>query len=387
MASLRFWALTAALLLAGCATPVNVHYDASKPHHRPDGFRNHGAFEHERFGAFLKWKTQQWSNGGPAQARQPTPVVEPDLNFLRTNARAGAAMQPAATWIGHATVLMQMGGLNVLTDPMFSDRPMPVDWGIGPMRAQPPGVALAQLPRIDLVVISHNHYDHLDEKSVRALNVQAGGPPLFAVPLGLKRWFTEVGITNVIELDWWQHHTLQGPAGPVEVHCTPVQHWSARSLRDGRMQSLWAGWAIFASDFHFYFAGDTGYSGDFKRTREHFRGRQGEQGFDFAAIPIGAYEPRWFMQQQHVNPEEAIFIHRDVAARRSLGVHWGTFLLADEALDRPPEELAEMRERHGVAEAEFFVMAVGQTKSLPRRSPLSGVNRVSAVSAPSPAVR
>lgn len=354
-------------LLVACATPPNPHYDASKAHHRPDGFRNLAEFDPDRLGALLRWKTDQWRNGGPPAPRTPTPVVAPDLAFIQANAKAGAAMQPAATWIGHSTVLMQMGGLNLLTDPMFSDRASPVEWGIGPQRAQAPGLRLDQLPHIDAVVISHNHYDHLDEKSVRALQAQSGGSPLFLVPLGLKRWFADIGITRVIELDWWQSHTLAGGTGAVEIHSTPVQHWSARSLRDGRMQSLWSGWAVLAPDFHFYYAGDTGYSDDFKRTREHFRARQGPRGFDFAAIPIGAYEPRWFMRQQHVNPEEAIFIHRDVAAQRSLGVHWGTFLLADEALDRPPEELAEMRQRHGVADDEFFVLAVGQTQVLPRR--------------------
>ena len=364
-------ALAASLVVAAglwaCATPVNVHYDPGKPHHRSDGFRNLEAFEHERFGEFVRWKWQQWKNGGPPAAQAPTPVVEPDLTFIGRNARAGAAMQPAATWIGHSTVLMQFGGINLLTDPMFSERPMPVDIGLGPARTQAPGVRLPQLPRIDLVVISHNHYDHLDQKSVVALNAQAGGPPQFVVPLGLKRWFNEQGIERVVELDWWQTHAVSGPAGPVEVVLTPVKHWSARSVRDGRMQSLWGGYAVFAPDFHFYFAGDTGYSGDFKRTREHFRSRQGAQGFDFAAIPIGAYEPRWFMRQQHVNPEEAVHIHQDVAARASLGVHWGTFILADEAPDQPPRDLAAARLKHGLQENDFFVLAVGQTRLLPRR--------------------
>lgn len=369
------WALAALAAaavvgLVACATPVNVHYDAAKPHHRPDGFRNLEHFEHERFSEFLRWRWQQWRNGTPPVAQAPTPVVVPDLEFIHRNARAGVAMEPAATWIGHSTVLVQFGGINLLTDPMFSERPMPVDIGIGPARTQPPGVRLPQLPRIDLVVISHNHYDHLDEKSVLALNAQPGGPPQFVVPLGIKRWFNDLGIARVVELDWWQSHFLTGTSnasGPIEVVLTPVKHWSARSIRDGRMQSLWGGYAVLAPDFHFYFAGDTGYSGDFKRTREHFRSRQGDRGFDFAAIPIGAYEPRWFMRQQHVNPEEAVFIHRDVAAKASLGVHWGTFILADEAPDQPPKDLAAARKAHGLGEDEFFVLAVGQTRRFPKR--------------------
>lgn len=332
------------------------------PHHRDGRFQNN-YFDLAPRGLLemMQWQLQAARAGLPKPPASPIPRVAPDLAFLRANASAGAAMLPAATWIGHATVLLQMGGLNVLTDPIFSERAAPVQWA-GPKRAQPPGVAMAELPRIDAVVISHNHYDHCDVASLQGLNLQAGGPPLFLVPLGLKAWLADIGVTNAVELDWWQAHSLGG----VEIVFTPVQHWSARGLTD-RLKTLWGGWAFFAPDFHAYFAGDTGYSKDFADIRARFAPRQAAGGFDLALIPVGAYEPRWFMIEQHVNPDEAVRMHQDLGARRSLGIHWGTFELTDESLDEPPKALAAARRQKGVAQTDFDVTAIGQTLRLPRR--------------------
>ena len=270
-------------------------------------------------------------------------------------------MQPAVTWIGHASALVQAGGINVLTDPVFSERASPLSF-IGPRRAQPPGLALAQLPHIDAVLVSHNHYDHLDEASVLALNRQAGGPPLFIVPLGLKAWLAGLGIDNAVELDWWHSQRV----GESEVVLTPVQHWSGRGLTD-RLATLWGGYAVFSPGFQWYFSGDTGYSKDFADIRQRFASRQQAGGFDIALLAVGAYEPRWFMASQHVNPTEAVQIHRDLGAKRSLGVHWGTFELTDEPLDQPPRDLATASRAAGLAEGEFFVLAVGETRRLPPR--------------------
>jgi N-acyl-phosphatidylethanolamine-hydrolysing phospholipase D len=268
-----------------------------------------------------------------------------------------------------ATPLAQLGGLTLLTDPIFSERASPVGFA-GPRRHQPPGVAAADLPHVDLVLVSHNHYDHLDEASAAALNGQPGGPPLFVVPLGLKPWLAQKGIANAVELDWWQGHTVTAPAGAVEVMLVPAQHWSARGLND-RMKTLWGGFAVFAPDCHLFYAGDTGYSRDFSDMRTHFADRQSEAnggGFDIALLPIGAYEPRWFMKTQHVNVEEAVKIHQDLGAKRSLGVHWGTFELTDEPLDEPPRALTTEREKRGLKEEEFFVIPIGATTRLPRRT-------------------
>ena len=355
-------ALAVTLPVAAHAAAAEPAPPAAPPHHRDGEFQNNYVdFEPKGLLELLRWRWQAARDGLPQPPREPTATVPPDLAFIHANARAGKAMQPAVTWIGHATVLAQMGGMNVVTDPMFSQRASPFTWA-GPQRLQPPGLSLAQLPRIDVVLVSHNHYDHLDEASVRALNGQVGGPPLFVVPLGLKAWLAGIGIEDAVELDWWQSHR----AGPLEIVLTPVQHWSGRHLTD-RMQTLWGGFAVLAPDLHLFFAGDTGYSKDFSDIRERLAPRQRDRGFDIALIPVGAYEPRWFMAPQHVNPEEAVRMHLDLGAKRTLGVHWGTFELSDESLDAPPRALARARHALGVPDSAFFVMAIGETRTLPRR--------------------
>jgi len=342
------------LLLAGCGTQANPRYDPTRPHHTPDGFRN--LDPDARIGeGFWRWQWARRMAGlpPPPAASHRDWRVAPDLALL--HAPAG---NPSITWIGHATVLLRLGGINVLTDPHFSERASPVGFA-GPKRFHPPGVALADLPDIHAVVISHSHYDHLDVDSVRQLHQRSGGSLHFFVPLGLKAWFADLGIDTVTELDWWEQGELDG----VRFTLTPVQHWSARSLFD-RNRTLWGGWAIHAPDFNFYFAGDTGYSADFRETAR----RLGP--FDLAALPIGAYAPRWFMRAQHVDPAEAVQIHRDLGARQSLGVHWGAFEMADEAIDQAPRDLAAVRQAAGLAEDAFFVLRVGETRRLER--PLGG---------------
>jgi len=353
-------------MLASCASAGEQNAPAEPQREAPHYQNNYIEFQPKGLAKLMQWKLEAMRQGLPRPPVSPIPAVSPNLDFIRSNATAGSAMAPAITWIGHATVLAQLGGLNVLTDPIFSERASPLSY-LGPKRAQPPGVALAHLPRIDLVLISHNHYDHLDQASVRALNAQPGGPPLFIVPRGNGAWMAQAGIDNVVELGWWQSHRI----GAVEVVMTPVQHWSGRTLSD-RLATLWGGYAVFAPDLHLYYAGDTGYSRDFAGTRERFASRQSASqggGFDVALIPIGGYEPRWFMQDQHVNPAEAVRIHVDLNAKRSVGVHWGTFELTDESLDEPPQKLAEERKAQGVADDDFSVLAIGATRRIPRRSP------------------
>jgi N-acyl-phosphatidylethanolamine-hydrolysing phospholipase D len=301
--------------------------------------------------------------GLPKPPATPIPRVPPDLDVVHGYAHAGGV--PAVTWIGHATALVQASGLNVLIDPIFSERASPFGF-VGPRRHQPPGLALAQLPRIDVVLVSHNHYDHLDDPSVKALSAQPDGPPVFIVPLGLAAWLRARGIQTAVELDWWESHRV----GTVEVVLVPAQHWSSRGLND-RMKTLWGGFAVFGHDLHWFYSGDTGYSRTFSDVREHFAQRQQAHaggGFDLALLPIGAYAPRWFMRAQHVDVEQALCIHRDLGAKRSMGVHWGTFELSDEPLDEPPQVLAKLRALHGVAEDEFFTLAIGETRRLPRRA-------------------
>lgn len=336
-------------LLAGCAgLQQNPYYDPAKPHHTPSGFRNPDS-DARIGGGFLRWQWERRLNRlpQPPGAAHRDWRVMPDLALLRS-----PALNPSVTWIGHATLLVRLGGINVLTDPHFSERASPVGFA-GPKRFQPPGVALADLPPIHAVIISHSHYDHLDVDSVRQLHQRSGGTLHFFVPLGLKPWFAGLGIETVTELDWWEHAELGG----VRFTLTPAQHWSARSLFD-RNRTLWGGWAIHAPDLRFLFIGDSGYSQDFSEIGR----RLGP--FDLAAIPVGAYEPRWFMRRQHVDPAEALRIHRDVRARQSVGVHWGTFEMSDESLDEPPRALAAARREAGTGEAEFFVLRVGETRRI-----------------------
>lgn len=325
------------------------------------GYKNNYALEvNKSFSDFFRWQWESWQS--EKVSSRPTPRVTADLALIKT------PTFPAVTWIGHATALVQASGLNVLVDPIFSDRASPVQL-FGPKRAQTPGVAMADLPDIDVVLISHNHYDHLDRSSVAQLDEKAkaaGKSTLFIVPLGLKVWFNDIGISTVVELDWWQRHEVKG----VDFHLTPVQHWSARGLND-RSATLWGGWAVLGKDFHWYYAGDTGYSRDFADTAKFFSQKQAEAlggGFDLALIPVGAYEPRWFMAPQHINPMEAVRIHQDIGAKRSIGIHWGTFQLTDEPLDQPPRDLAIARNVLGVKEADFSVLAIGETRQFAKRA-------------------
>lgn len=350
---------------------VVTHFGFSQPvagSNSPLRFQNNYLnFEPPGLFVFLKWRWNAFVDGQPKPPQTPTPKVDTDLAFVHTNSTAGALMQPAVTWIGHATALVQFAGLNTLTDPIFSERASPVSL-IGPKRSQLPAIALKDLPHIDLVLVSHNHYDHLDEASVRSLAAQAGGSPLFVVPAGVKTWFSSIGINNVVELKWWQSHFLQSPSGSVEIVLTPVQHWSGRSLTD-RMGSLWGGYAVFADRFHFFHTGDTSYSPDFKEIAKRFAERQPDSGFDLALIPIGAYAPRWFMKDQHVDPAEAVLIHKDLRVSQSVAYHWGTFSLSDEALDDPPAALATARQREGISDSSFAAIAIGETLKLsPRKT-------------------
>lgn len=338
-------------------------------HHTAHGFRNNYIESVTRgVGDLLRWQRARRRLHLPPPPTVPVPVQPADLEFVWRNARAGPAMQPAVTWLGHATALVQAGGINVLTDPIFSQRASPVQFA-GPQRAQAPGIALAALPHIDVVVISHNHYDHLDRGSIRALAAQRSGAPLFLAPLGLKAWLEREGAGSVVELDWWQHHDFGAATGAVEFHLTPAQHWSSRTLTD-RNRTLWGAWAVLSGDFHWYFSGDTGYSQDFADTRVHFAARQTAAaggGFDAALIAVGACLPRWFMQPQHVDVPEAVQLHLDLGAKHSIGVHWGTFALADDPLDHAIHELPRARALKGVADADFVLLPVGATAKFDKR--------------------
>ncbi|MDQ7783754.1 MAG: MBL fold metallo-hydrolase [Desulfomonilaceae bacterium] len=319
--------------------------DSMKAHHTRDGFRNIHKNVEPGFLGFLKWRWDRFWMDLPNPESFTFPMAKNDPSFLKSN-REHATL----TWIGHATVLVQMEGKNILTDPHFSDRASPVSW-IGPKRVVPPGLSLEDLPHVDIVVISHDHYDSLDTPTVRRLIERPGGDrTTFYVPLGLKAWFDGLGIKRVFELDWWEGRNEDG----LEIIAVPVHHWSKRGLIS-RNRTLWAGWVVKGQDFSFFFAGDSGYKPVFKEIGE----RLGP--FDLSVIPIGAYEPRWFMKYHHMSPSEAVRVHLDVGSKKSVGVHWGTFPLTDEPLDEPPRELAKARESYRLAEDEFVALKHGET--------------------------
>ncbi|HEY5647588.1 MAG TPA: MBL fold metallo-hydrolase, partial [Pseudomonadales bacterium] len=258
------------------------------------------------------------------------------------------------TWIGQATVLIQHGGVNVLTDPVFSDRASPLNFA-GPQRVAAPALRLDELPPIDAVVISHDHYDHLDAATIH----QLGNGPTYFVPLGLKAWLVQEGIdaTRVVELDWWQSGTLAAGRSTVTLTATPSQHVSGRTLTD-RNQRLWASWALQWQDFSVWFGGDTGYNDvQFRAIGERF-GR-----FDLGILPIGSYAPREYMKAVHLSPEDAVKVHHDIRADRSMAMHWGTFHLTAEPLFEPPMRLAAAVRTAGLGDGAIATFAIGESRA------------------------
>ena len=231
-------------------------------------------------------------------------------------------------WIGHSTFLIKKNNLVILTDPVFSERASPFK-RLGPKRLIPPAISLNELPKIDVVTISHNHYDHLDIRSLKKLS-KLNPNLIFLIPKGDIDIFNKKNIGNVKEFVWWEEISIDD----LIFTFTPVQHWSARGLFD-RNESLWGGWFIKSNDYSLYHAGDTGYSNDFIETQK----RLGSPKYAF--LPIGAYDPEWFMAASHVNPEDSIRIMKDLGAEFSFGMHWGTFTLTAEDTLEPPQRLKE----------------------------------------------
>jgi L-ascorbate metabolism protein UlaG (beta-lactamase superfamily) len=229
------------------------------------------------------------------------------------------------TVINHATVLLQVDGVNILTDPIWSDRTSPISF-IGPKRVHRPAVKFDDLPPIDLVVISHNHYDHLDIPTLKRLSNRYS--PKILVGLKNGELLTSEGIKNFVEMDWYQKIEFKG----LNITFLPNQHWSARGLFD-KFETLWGGYIVDSSKGAIYFAGDTGYGKFFKEIKESF------PNIILSFLPIGAYEPRWFMKPAHVNPKEAVQGHLELGSKHSVGIHFGTFQLTDEGRDEPVEAL------------------------------------------------
>ena len=260
-----------------------------------------------------------------------------------------------ATHVGQATFLLQFDGWNVLTDPIFSARASPVRWA-GPRRVRAPGLAFADLPRIDLVLLSHNHYDHMDLPSLRRIRRRWRAP--IVTGLGNGRYLRRHWVGGAIELDWWG---AIEPGPGVRVTYVPAQHWSKRGFFD-RRRMLWGGFVAETPAGRLYFAGDTGYPAQFGEIAR----RLGAP--DIALLPIGSYEPRWFMAGQHMNPDEAVRAHLDLGAGLSIAMHFATFHLTDEAIDAPVAALQTALAEHRVAPARFRVPEFGETLLWTRQS-------------------
>lgn len=250
------------------------------------------------------------------------------------------------TFINHSTFLIEGENICLITDPVFSDRASPLSWA-GPKRMRQPGLAFNGLPKVDMVLLSHNHYDHLDIVSCLALKQQFD--PLFIVPLGVKEYLSKEGITQIYELDWQQFYAMP----EIQITSVPAQHFSGRGLLD-RDRSLWCGYIIEYPAKKFYFAGDTGYHPTLFKEIGSTHGP-----FDLSLIPIGAHKPQWFMSPVHCSPAEAVLIHQETRSSLSIGMHFGTFPLADEGQDEPVSELKTALHVSGIDPAAFICLQEG----------------------------
>jgi L-ascorbate metabolism protein UlaG (beta-lactamase superfamily) len=287
------------------------------------------------------------------EAAQPRPPRAPYVpQYAEANLEAIKNLDSSKiqiTWIGHSTFLIQVAGVNIITDPIWSDRASPLSF-LGPKRHARPGMAFADLPKIDIVLISHTHYDHLDRPTIKKL----GTSPHYVMPTNVASWFAKLGIKNTAELSWWNNENV----GNIKISAVPAKHWSKRNLW-GTGDAGWNGYVIETPNGVIYFAGDTGYHAEyFKEIGRRFH------LIDLGLIPIGAYYPEWIFGRFHVNPREAVVIHQEIGAKRSIGMHWGTFKLTEEPLDEPPILLEREAAAANLASDEFTTMKIGETRLL-----------------------
>lgn len=333
------------LALAGCASEPKGQVDQPF-HHTADGFRNPPGSP-ARGGGFGDWANFFYRRFGPDED-----VPLPDGHVL-TNGEVHAGLNgpngaDSLTWLGHASFLLRINGRTILTDPFLSDHASPLP-PLGPKRFAPPGLRTNQLPPIDVVLLSHNHYDHLDLPTIEAL---AGKSKIqVVVPLGLAGYFTSRGYTEVHEIDWYDVIEVAG----LEVTALPAIHFSKRTFFDSN-RTLWTGYAIQGGGQRIYFAGDTAYGPIYQEL-----GRK-VAPFDLALLPIGAYEPRLLMQAAHTTPEEAVQIARELNARRLVGMHWGSIRLTEEPPFEPPQRFRQAAQAAEYTEESAWVLRIGETR-------------------------
>lgn len=306
------------------------HFDG-KRFYNPDAPQARGFLD------ILRWKLTSRPEASPGFISDVEPSIPP---------RQVEASGVRVTLVNHSTLLLQQRGSNILTDPIWSERASPVSWA-GPRRRRKPGVSWEDLPPIDAVLLSHNHYDHLDLPTLRRLAARGGST--FIVPVGVARLLRAENIAPAHAMDWGESLALPG----FTIHSVPALHFSMRGLFDGN-RTLWCGYVIESQDRRVYFAGDTAFGSHFAQIREKFESPH------LALLPIGAYEPRWFMSPVHMAPDEAVRAHEILAARTSIAIHHGTFQLADEGIDTPRKQLMACAQRES-----FLVLNNGQFADIP----------------------
>ena len=334
--------LTSAFGRRGRAFPVSDHCDGQR-------FFNPASEQARPIGDVITWQRTREKSAWP-EFVPLTPYPPPPAQVI-----PGAI---AATFVGHSTFLLRTANAVILTDPAFTTHAGPFG-RLGPRRVRPATPPLENLPVPDIVLVSHNHYDHLQPSSLR--RCAQGAEPQFITPLGLGPFVRRLTLQNVIELDWWETADLGDGR---TVTCVPAQHFSARTPFD-RNRTLWCGFVLRGATETIYFAGDSGYG-------PHFREIGRRCGpIDLALLPIGAYEPRWFMRPVHMNPAEAVQAHVDIAARVSLGMHFGTFQLTDEAIDEPLLALDRALDERGISDQAFTTLDFGESTVIPSAPGLS----------------
>lgn len=318
--------------------------ESNAPHFNGQRFFNPWEREERNQAALLKWILSRDNRTWPENL--------PNQSFAAPSARFSDDLSQWKMWfVGHATVLLQIGGYNFLTDPVWAERCSPFKYA-GPKRVRAAGIALEDLPPIDAVLLSHNHYDHLDIASL--LWLQQHHQPLVITGLGNGAYLRDYGL-QVIELDWWQSYAF---AQGVDIYYLPAKHFSGRGMRDRNM-ALWGSLSVKTDYGHAYFAGDTGYA-------PHFSAINARLGAPrLALLPIGAYEPRELMRQVHMNPADAVQAHRDLQAQLSLGIHFNSFQLTDEPIHAPIRDLTTALLKHHINNDEFVVLLEGEGRDIP----------------------
>jgi N-acyl-phosphatidylethanolamine-hydrolysing phospholipase D len=332
------------LFSAGTPPMKEVHFDVNK-----DIFLNPWLVEDDYIDIFdrIRWQWERRVVRPPDKPSMYTiPFILSDSIDIPHNVQTGMI-----TWVGHSTFLIQTNGVNILTDPVWSNQVGPLP-GIGPKRQTPPAISWDKLPRIDIVLISHNHYDHLDKRTV--LRLESDFQPVFIVPLGLERLLDSWGISRILELNWWDSIRV----GDIVYTCTPAQHSSQRGLFD-KNKTLWSGWMISALTSTIFFAGDTGYFPGFSEIGNRF------PGIDVALLPIGAHKPEWYMRAMHMGPRDALRAFHDLRAKHMIGMHWGAFDGSDERMDSPPIDILHLADSLSVDANSIWTLALGESRVVP----------------------